>query len=81
MNTRYPIFDDLMWDTDYYPAQTKAALAHEITLARRDAERIARARRLRRKRSRREWAMKHYGLLVGIAFFALFFLALWGDTP
>ena len=78
---RYHVFDDLIWDTDYYPERTKAALAHEIVLARRDAERIARARRLRRKRSRREWAMKHYGLLVGVAFFTLFFLALWGDTP
>jgi len=77
----YPIFDDLMWDSDYYPERTKAMLAHEIILARRDAERIARARRLRRKRSRREWAARHYGLLVTVAFFALFFLALWGDTP
>lgn len=77
----YPIFDDLLWDTDYYPERTKAALAHEIILARRDAECIARARRLRRKRSRREWVARHYVVLVGVTLALVFFLALWGDTP
>lgn len=74
----WPVFDDQMFDTDYYPARAKAQLASELRSRRIEHERFERARRLARKRARRAWYVRWQPIIWALVVLALLWLGLGG---
>lgn len=74
----WPVFDDLMFDTDYYPARAKAQLASELRARRQEQERFERQRRLTRKRARHAWYVRWQPIIWSLVVLALIWLALGG---
>ncbi len=69
--------DDLVWCSDYRPT-AREHLAREILESHRDAERIARRRRMLRKARRRERLLPW---LIALVVIGLIVIGLWGTTP
>lgn len=74
----WPVFDDLMFDTDYYPARAKAQLASELRARRQEQERFERQCRLARKRARHALYLRWQPIILALVFLALIALALGG---
>ena len=70
--------DDLIWDTDYYPARAKAQLASELRARAQELERFERARRLARKRARHAWYVRWQPIIWSLVVLALLWLGLGG---
>lgn len=68
---------DFFWDGPSNPT-ARERLAQEIVRSHRDAERIARRRRLRRKAQRRAHVKP---IILALFFLALLVIGLWGTTP
>jgi hypothetical protein len=70
--------DDLIWDTDYYPARAKTQLASELIARRQEHERFERTRRLTRKRARHAWYVRWQPIIWSLVVLALLWLGLGG---
>jgi hypothetical protein len=74
----WPVFDDLIWDTDYYPSRAKAQLASELRAQALELERFERQCRLVRKRARRAWYVRWQPIIWSLVVLALLWLGLGG---
>lgn len=74
----WPVFDDIMWQSDYYPERAKAQLASELQAQALELERFERRRRLERKRARHARYLRWQPIIWSLIVLALLWLALGG---